>query len=482
MTPTDEQSAILAAGQGKDNLMIQALAGTGKSATLLMLERASKTKPILYLAFNKAVVEKIEHKPRAKPEDALRRVTSTTTVRTFNSLGHRIWSKAVGKNLTLDSKKSATILRAVIEEVPRKDQGPLWDSFWNVVNGVGLAKSLGYVPEGKYPNAKRLISPSAFHASLEESPDDLTADLIDLVLTRSIQAAYAGSIDYNDQVYMPALFGGVFPRFPLTLVDEAQDLNPVNHQLINRLVQGRFIGVGDPWQSIYGFRGAVRSGMDSLSRAFSTTSLNLSVSFRCPEAIVRNAHWRVPHFKWSSPGGEVTSLPTLHPDHIPDSAAILCRNNAPLFRFAMQLLSFGRPVQVAGSDVGPKLTGILKKLGEEDMAQASVLSAIDDWEAERVAKGNASAVDLAECMRVFASHGTTLGQAIRYAEHLFSQKGSIRLMTGHKAKGLEWPVVFILDKHLCRDEEQDLNLLYVMQTRSMDKLYYINSADMQWSA
>jgi hypothetical protein len=400
----------------------------------------------------------------------------------MNSLGHRIWAASLGsKKLTLDARKSATILRSMIDETPKRDQGPLWDSFWEVVHGVGLAKALGYIPEGKYPDKKRLITTAAFHSALEETPDDLTADLIEAVLTRSITQAYAGNIDYNDQVYMPGLFGGTFPRFPLILVDEAQDLNPVNHALLGKLIKHRAIFVGDPWQSIYGFRGAMQSGMAKLSEKFSTQPADLSVSFRCPQAIVEAARWRVPHFKWIKEGGHVEALRELHAPDLPDGAAILCRNNAPLFRVAMQLLLAGRSVQVAGSDIGPKLIGILKKLGPSDLSRASVLSSIADWEAEKVDKGSTTAGDLAECMRVFASHGATLNGAIAYAEHLFAQRGTIRLLTGHKAKGLEFETVYVLDEWLCRDNEQDLNLKYVMATRSMNKLFFINSKDIRWA-
>ena len=469
--PTAEQEHILnLTRETEDNLMIGALAGTGKSSTLEMIEHATKTKPILLLCFNKKIAD-----------DASKRMLSTTTVRTFNSLGHRIWSASLGpKRLTLDPRKSATILRSMIDETPKRDQGPLWDSFWEVVHGVGLAKSLGYIPAGKYPDRKRLVDQAAFHASLDEQPDDLTADLIEAVLTRSITQAYAGNIDYNDQVYMPGLFGGTFPRFPLVLVDEAQDLNPVNHALLGKLIKHRAIFVGDPWQSIYGFRGAMQSGMAKLAERFSTEPADLSVSFRCPRAIVEAARWRVPHFKWIKEGGHVETLRELHPDSLPDGAAILCRNNAPLFRVAMQLLLAGRSVQVAGSDIGPKLIGVLKKLGPSDLSQASVLSAINDWLAEKMDKGSTTASDLAECMRVFASHGKSLAAAISYAEHLFAQKGTIRLLTGHKAKGLEFETVYHLDPWLCRDNEQDQNLHYVIQTRSMNNLYEINSKDIRW--
>lgn len=471
MDPTEEQHHILSlATTSEANLLINALAGTGKTSTLELIERAVDTRPILYLCFNKKIAD-----------EASRRMLSTTTVRTFNSLGHRIWAKSCGRNLSLDPKKSQTILRSLIDELPRKDQGPLWDSFWEVVHGVALAKAVGYVPEGKYPNAKRLTTTSAFHASLDETPDDLTADLIDAVLTRSIQAAYAGNIDYNDQVYMPALFGGVFPRFPLVKVDEVQDLNPVNHALLDRLVKHRLIAVGDPWQSIYRFRGAMQSGMATLGSRFTCTPLDLSVSFRCPQAIVENARWRVPHFKWIKEGGYVETLAQLSPHDITDGGTFLCRNNAPLFKTAMLLLASGRSVSVAGSDIGPKLIALLRKMGDESANRETVMSAIDTWLEERLARGSTTAQDLADCMRVFASHGSTLGQAISYAEHLFAQRGTIRLMTGHKAKGLEFDTVYHLDPWLCREDEQDLNLRYVIDTRSKDKLFYINSRDIRWN-
>lgn len=467
--PTEEQERILDLARNcEDNLIINALAGTGKSSTLEMIERAVKTKPILLLCFNKKIAE-----------DASKRMLSTTTVRTFNSLGHRIWASAYG-NLRLDPKKSQTILREIINETPKREAGPLWDSYWEVIHGVGLAKALGYVPEGKYPNAKRLCTQAQFHRSLEESPDDLTADLIDAVLTRSIAQAYKGNIDYNDQVYMPALFGGTFPRFPLVKVDEVQDLNPVNHALLDRLVKHRLIAVGDPFQSIYGFRGAMQSGMATLAARFATTPADLSVSFRCPQAVVEAARWRVPHFKWIKEGGHVEHLKELDASNISTTSTIICRNNAPLFTVALKLLASGHSVVVSGSDIGPKLIGIMKKLGPLELSSASFISAVDDWLAAKLDRGSTTAADLADCMKVFASHGSTLGTAISYAEHLFAQKGTIRLMTGHKAKGLEFDTVYHLDPWLCREDEQDLNLRYVITTRSMNRLYEINSRDIRW--
>ena len=215
--------------------------------------------------------------------------------------------------------------------------------------------------------------------------------------------------------------------------------------------------------------------MGNAIRQFNMSEADLSVSFRCPEAVVRSVHWRVPHFKWAKPGGKVSILHRLHSTDIPEEATFICRNNAPLFKLAMKLLSNGRSVSVAGSDIGPRLIGQMKKLGPLDMPQAELISSIESWLEQRLAKGSKTAQDTADCMKVFASHGSTLGLAISYADHLFAQRGSLTFTTGHKAKGLEWPHVYILDSWLCDDTEQDKNLAYVMATRSADRLEYVNS-------
>lgn len=468
--PTDEQLAILDKVENTDdNLIINALAGTGKTTTLELIQEVIGPEPILYLCFNKRVAVEAEKK-----------FPTTTAVRTFNSLGHRIWAKTNASKLTLNGKKTQEGLAEFIKASPKSAQGPLWDSYWDIVNGVAKAKAIGYVPEGKFPNARRLITQEEFHASLDEEPDDLVKELIDETLFASIQQAYKGYIDYNDQIYMPALFGGTYPDYPHIKVDETQDLNPTNHAMLDRLVKHRLMAVGDPWQSIYGFRGAMQGGMAALKEKFKMVECDLSTSFRCPQAVVEASRWRVPHFKWVKPGGHVEVLKKLPQVTIPDDAAIICRNNAPLFRLALHLLRSKRSVSVAGSDIGPKVIGIMKKLGSSDMSRESLVSCIQDWRAERMAKQSKTASDIADCMIVFASFGQTLGQAVSYAEHLFKQQGTIQLLTGHKAKGMEWDTVYHLDPWLISEHEQDLNLRYVITTRAKERLFEINSLDIEW--
>lgn len=493
MDYTEEQLDILVLARStSENLMISALAGTGKSSTLLATERRVNRQPILYLVFNtdnamKIMSEDQMAKEKRKPnprhsQDPEDRCLSTTTVRTLNSMGHRIWMQTQSQGLKVDGKKSNVIMKDIIDKAPANSREALWSIYHEVIAGVAMAKALGYVPEGPYPNARRLINRSEFHAALEELPDDLTADLIDLVLKRSIKQAYDGLIDYNDQVYMPALFGGTFPKFPLILADEYQDFSPVNHALLERLVKARLIGVGDPFQNIYGFRGAHSDGMRRATERYACTSLPLSISFRCPSEIVKHVHWRVPTFRWSTEGGSVERPERLRIEDIPDEATIICRNNAPLFACAMRLLSGGRSIAISGSDIGPRLVGIMRKLGPETLGREGVVSSIEEWRADRLERESKTANDMADCMRVFASHGKNLREAIAYAEHLFKQQGRIQLTTGHKAKGLEWTTVYHLDPFLVRRDphEQNKNLDYVISTRSRDRLIEIETEQLEF--
>ena len=223
--------------------------------------------------------------------------------------------------------------------------------------------------------------------------------------------------------------------------------------------------------------------MTLMETEFKMQRLTLSVTFRCPIAIVEHAQWRAPHMKWgpTAPVGEVRSLTHWNMDSIPEEAAIICRNNAPLFSLAIRMLSQGRYAQIVGNDIGKGLMKVMKKFGDGTTPQLDVLKAIDRWETEKLLKARSPGPikDRAACMRIFARQGKTLGDAIAYAEHIFESSGPVKLMTGHKSKGLEFDNVFILDEHLLANEGQDRNLRYVMQTRAKQSLTYITSEGLE---
>ena len=57
ITPTSEQKKIIEAAISGQDLVIQALAGTGKTTTLKLLAEALPRKKGTYIAFNKSIVE-----------------------------------------------------------------------------------------------------------------------------------------------------------------------------------------------------------------------------------------------------------------------------------------------------------------------------------------------------------------------------------------------------------------------------------------
>jgi superfamily I DNA/RNA helicase len=193
--------------------------------------------------------------------------------------------------------------------------------------------------------------------------------------------------------------------------------------------------------------------------------------------------------KWNNRGGHVETLRKLHVENIPDGSAFICRCNAPLFSLALRFLTAGRGCRLVGTDLGPNLLRTLKKLGPESLTKKETLHAIAQWEAERLlkAKDKASINDKAECLRVFANFGNTLGGAIAYAEHIFKGQGAIELLSGHKAKGLEWDTVYHLDPwripspyaETKEEIEQELNLNYVITTRAKRSLYFVDLADIE---
>ena len=479
LAATPEQIRIIdAVLQTDDNILISALAGAAKSTTLEFICKYKTGIPILSLAFNKRIAEELAT-----------RLPSHVQCRTLNALGHRVWMSGLGSTkVVLDSRKTYGLVKEWGDTLGKADKQDFYDVMSLVMRAVDSAKMSGYIPPSFASVGKPIhthLDLSQFDEPFDGEIPDWLADCINTCLADSIRQAYKGRIDFNDQIYMPTLFGGTFPSFPLVMVDEAQDLSPINHVMLQRLAKQRLIAVGDPWQSIYGFRGAVSNGMTALQRTFKMTELGLSVSFRCPQAVVRKAQERVPHMRWPDWAieGEVERLDKWSAKHIPDGAAIICRNNAPLFACALALIRSGRGVKILGADIGPSLIKLLKKLGPLTLPQADLITAIERWRSEKLQKSKAvgSIEDKAECLRVFAFAAPTLSGAIAFAEHIFEQGGTIQLMSGHKSKGLEFDTVYHLDpwrvpsKYAREGEglEQELNVRYVIETRAKRSLYLV---------
>lgn len=476
--PTPEQAAILAAAtETEDNILVSALAGAAKTSTLVMLANAVEVRSALALAFNKKIADEMRE-----------RLPKKFDCKTLNALGHAAWADKIGKRLRVNKGKMYEILTAELDryemEEPKLAEEAR-DQFALLLRVFRMAKAGGHIPDHYHTHVKkasaRLMDDQDLFDAMEEEIDrDIFTNLILVCLRKSVAEAFKGNIDFDDQLLMPTIYGGLFPRYSLVLVDEAQDLSPLNHLMLERIVRKRIIAVGDECQAIYAFRGAYEDGMRQMRERFEMREMHLSISFRCPSSVVQHVQWRAPHMQaWDgqSGPGKVTALSIWDPSDFPQGSAIICRNNAPLLRLGMRLFKEGIYPNIWGEDIAAGLLKQLEKLGPDNMAQSQVLEAIADWQdkkSKKVRNQNLLA-DKAECLRILARQGETLAGAIVKGKALFNSKGRVHLMTGHKSKGHEFNDVFFLDEDLVKDEGQDPNLRYVICTRSQCNLTYIMS-------
>lgn len=457
MTPTPEQTAaVQAATSTSSNLIISAYAGAAKTTTLKLIAKALPTTPILCVAFNKRIAEEMT-----------KSLPSNCVAKTLNSIGHSAWAQAIGKRLILETGKMYNIFKTHAEA--DKD---LWNLWGDISTAVSLAKAAGYIPAGAVGGTS-LISSEDFYDSLEDAVPEALVD--DLLLT-SIRQAWTGTIDFNDQLYMPTLFSGVFPKPQLLLVDEAQDLSPLNHKMLERIYQKRIIAVGDPFQAIYGFRGAAEESMALLAERFDMVPLKLSTTFRCARVITERARWRAPDINCpeSAPTGLVQHLDSQSYSSIPPGAAIICRKNAPLIRLAFKLVRAGRGPKFIGFDIGPGLVKILNRLGAASLSRDEALRALAKWHNGR--KQSKTQIERYECLKIILEESSDLGFAIRRAESIFSADGQILLMSGHRSKGLEFDTVYHLNPSDYHGGSQESNVRYVIETRAKSTLYLIEES------
>ncbi|WP_025745521.1 UvrD-helicase domain-containing protein [Kallotenue papyrolyticum] len=108
-----------------------------------------------------------------------------------------------------------------------------------------------------------------------------------------------GVVDYGDLIMravetlrLPEVAREVRERYQYILVDEFQDINYASGQLIALLDGGRGCvwAVGDPWQSIYRFRGASAANLAEFATVYpGTTTVTLMRNYRSRQGIVNAA-------------------------------------------------------------------------------------------------------------------------------------------------------------------------------------------------
>lgn len=517
--PTEEQQAVIDATKaGGKSLMVKADAGCAKTTTLKLLGQVMKG-GVLGIAFNKSTANELQAQ-----------MPGNFVIKTANGLGHGAWIRANPgvSSWKIETKKLGQLITQLSKDQKLKLTSDQWGQTRDLVT---YAMQNGLTPDNQ---GKPLIEDS--EDNWREMAQELCwipADEVEIlsrlaknVLMESIALARKGVISFDDQIYCSVCLGGRFTQFEDVISDESQDLNLLNHQMIamSTRQQGRIIAVGDPKQSIYGFRGAVNESMEKLRELKprdSWVDLPLHLTFRCPKVVVRRQQGHAPGFTayHKNPEGQELWLPfqrsaitNKYIDHNENAAipvwrweellavlpnpqakiAILCRNNAPLMKMAFKLIRRRVSVMMLGRNLGKNLTAFSRKIMPDDsMDKVKCAIEITRWKdlesASALAVDNQSKLDeiydRAGCLEAVLEDAEvrTAGEMREVLRQLFDREsGQVTLGTGHKAKGLEWDVVVHLDSWRIPSRQakeaakrgdfmplqQDKNLGYVIETRT----------------
>jgi len=227
LAPNEMQLSAILAGPGP--VLVLAGPGTGKTQTLMgrvrhLLEQGADPARILVLTFTrKAARELKERLQRICPGLPVLPKTDT-----LHALGLEYWASVMGEAPILLSEESSRRLFAAANP---DLQGKALKNAWNEQS---LARE----------NGVRI-------------PGEATRCYLDHKVRFNL-------VDYTDllEFWLEHLeLGHYTPDFDHVLVDEVQDLSPLQLGLVAALSgrSGRgFFAIGDPNQAIYGFRGAVR--------------------------------------------------------------------------------------------------------------------------------------------------------------------------------------------------------------------------------
>lgn len=496
--------------KGKGHAIVHALAGTGKTFTLLqgLARMTPKTLNMVYLAFNTDIKDEMAAKS-----------PSYVSVKTFNAFGFAALNRAgVAKKIDVKADKYSSLFVEMFPPTCEKEEK-------NLSRNAGKAKKLlelcqNYLLEPTKENMDALcLKHNVFEATDDQSNIELIYQAVPKLLAKG--GNMFNVVSFSDQLWMPIYHGFAFEPVDILCVDEAQDLNAVQHQIVLRAIgkKGRAIVVGDDNQAIYGFRGADSDSINTMSTLLESEGrevkhFDLTMTRRCGRAIVDFCNQWVPGFQAheSCPEGMVitTDETTAMNDQLFQPGTMtVCRMNAPLVGLAYSLIAKGVKVWFVGREFGLALISLVKGLGArsvEDLLERleiyrqKELAKLD----KRKAKGQQVDDDIANlndrttCISIMAGRTVeqnemaTVTELVAYMEEFFHVKDKegaektkrakecARLSSIHKAKGLEADTVLWLypsiDIRVKSDWEakQEKNLKYVAASRAIHQLILVD--------
>lgn len=493
--PSQQQAAFLDwIVNGKGSCVLEAVAGAGKTTTLIeAVERAPGS--VALLAYNRKIADEIKAKLAKRGVD-----WKKANANTVHGFGLGAYKKTFPK-VQVEGLKVTNILVKLGERAA--PEHPVRQFSQIVASLVSLAKQRALGVYGSIDDTSKWFD-IIEHFDLVSDDDEAVERAGDIVAAaiEVLKASNAQTdvVDFDDMVYLPVLLKLRFWQYPWVFVDEAQDTNPARRALVKALLSpgGRVVAVGDPRQAIYGFTGADADALDLIKADFNAIDLPLTVTYRCPKEVVRVARQWVSHIEAheSAPEGSYSVIERkdiFGRNDLDGEAAILCRNTKPLVSLAFELIRARVACKVEGRDIGNGLVKLATKWKRVKTLHG-LEQAVTKWADAQIvrakAKNNATLAqqieDQAATMFVITGEVRRAGEdsipaVVNHINSLFADnvKGILTLSTIHKSKGREWDTVLWLDRagtlpsKYARQKwqiEQEDNLCYVAATRAKQSL------------
>ncbi|MBA3824243.1 MAG: ATP-dependent helicase [Ktedonobacterales bacterium] len=497
-TPSPYQMAIfrfILTGQG--DAIIGAVAGSGKTSTLLAASKLLTTKEAMFVSFGKDIVNSLAQRLKGSGMRAV----------TLHGLGHQALIRHFNtKRITVDQRKYTTLIEDWLATAPAltdpEDAQVARGALRDLLNLVRLTLT----DPTDLPALVVMMQHFGIELAFTTDPSGtkrraVFAAIPVLLATGEQVARNAHIIDHADQLYLPVHFQLKLRGMDWIFADECQDMNAAQLALLlrARAPGGRMIFVGDERQAIYGFAGASARSYRQIQEVTQATELPLSICYRCPASHIRLAQTIVPQIE-PRPQAPEGVIGDLRRDQALEQVAVgdlvICRLNASLVNFCLQLIGKGKKAYMKGRDIGKLLTAIVHEVAAlPGFHYAAFGRLLADYAHERITRlaqfeGNegliASFMDRIESIRIIAQERPEVVDTRTLCaeiEHLFEEDTDAILCSSvHRAKGQEAKTVFLIEpermplewpKQQLWELEQEFNIRYVALTRAKQTLWFV---------
>lgn len=477
MQPSKYQRAIYAAFQHtKRNLNISAVAGSGKTTTLLELLRFVPTnKQCLFLAFNKSIVEELKNRTENKK----------ATIMTVHSCGWRAIMIRYGSKIKMNPNKALAKTEIVLDSmnIDKKRYGYF---FYTAPKLIDLMRC------NLSENTVEAIRELSMYYDVDIDDEDIP--IIQRIFKFTVGDRHM--FDFMDMIYVPVVDPSVrLKKYDVVFCDESQDFSLCQQEFIRRCINraGRLITVGDELQAIYGFAGADANSYQRLGNINGESiKLPLSVCYRCGREIVEEARRIVPQIS-PAPNAVEGSVRIDSLTKIQDGDWVLCRNLKPLIQTYLWLIKNKMKCKIRGKDIAENIVALIKKTGAKTIDELmNALGVERERLFDKLTKKGVRQpskhpkMELLEqktdVILALSEEVQTVDGLVRMLEDIFSDDTTgILLSTIHKAKGLENDRIFFIcpelipSKYATQDWqfEQEQHLKYVAITRAKKELIYV---------